>query len=97
MNYLAKMYSSRNQPVENSSSGKNPNRVAGGIRGQGTNTIAMLGEDGVERILPTQKYVQALEEQIRQQQVAITTINRKLTRLSTSHDALAASARTSSR
>lgn len=95
-NYLNQMYSSRNTPVENSSSGKNPNRVAGGIRGQGANTIAMLGEDGVERILPTQKYVQALEEQIRQQQIAITTINRKLTRLSTAHDHLAASARTSS-
>jgi hypothetical protein len=89
------MYSSRNTPVENSSSGKNPNRVAGGIRGQGANTIAMLGEDGVERILPTQKYVQALEEQIRQQQVAITTINRKLTRLSTAHDHLAARATSS--
>ncbi len=90
------MYSSRNTPVENSSSGKNPNRVAGGIRGQGANTIAMLGEDGVERILPTQKYVQALEEKIRQKQIAITTINRKLTRLSTAHDHLTASARTSS-
>jgi len=55
----------------------------------------MLGEDGVERILPTQKYVQALEEQIRQQQVAITTINRKLTRLSTAHDHLAARATSS--
>ena len=65
------------------------------VRGQGANTIAMLGEDGVERILPTQKYVQALEEQIRQQQVAITTINRKLTRLSTAHDHLAARATSS--
>jgi hypothetical protein len=95
INYITQMYSSRNTPAENPSSGKNPNRVAGGIRGQGANTIAMLGEDGVERILPTQKYVQALEEQIRQQQVAITTFNRKLTRLSTAHDHLAARATSS--
>ena len=68
---------------------KNPNRVAGGIRGQGANTIAMLGEDGVERILPTQKYVQALEEQIRKQQAAINVLERKLTRVSTAQERLA--------
>jgi hypothetical protein len=48
----------------------------------------MLGEDGIERILPTKKYVQALEDQIRTQRTAITTINRKLTRVETSVGAL---------
>ena len=49
----------------------------------------MLGEDGVERILPTQKYVQALEEQIRKQQAAINVLERKLTRVSTAQERLA--------
>ena len=88
MNYLNKMYGRQNKKPESLSSDKNPNRVAGGIRGQGSDTIAMLGEDGIERILPTKKYVQALEDQIRTQRTAITTINRKLTRVETSVGAL---------
>ena len=87
MTYLNKMY--RSSAPSPSQSNKNPNRVAGGIRGQGANTIAMLGEDGIERILPTQKYVQALEEQIRKQQAAITVLERKLTRVSTAQERLA--------
>jgi len=87
MTYLNTMYG-RSAPSPKESN-KNPNRVAGGIRGQGANTIAMLGEDGVERILPTQKYVQALEEQIRKQQAAINVLERKLTRVSTAQERLA--------
>ena len=79
----------RTAPSPNKKSEKNPNRVAGGIRGQGADTIAMLGEDGIERILPTQKYVQALEEQIRKQQAAINVLERKLNRISTAQDQLA--------
>jgi len=79
----------RTAPSPNKKSEKNPNRVAGGIRGQGADTIAMLGEDGLERILPTQKYVQALEEQIRKQQAAINVLERKLNRISTAQDQLA--------
>ena len=88
MTYLNKMYG-RTAPLPNKKPEKNPNRVAGGIRGQGADTIAMLGEDGIERILPTQKYVQALEEQIRKQQAAINVLERKLNRISTAQDQLA--------
>ena len=88
MTYLNKMYG-RTAPSPNKKSEKNPNRVAGGIRGQGADTIAMLGEDGLERILPTQKSVQALEEQIRKQQAAINVLERKLNRISTAQDQLA--------
>ena len=88
MTYLNKMYG-RSAPSLNKRPEKNPNRVAGGIRGQGADTIAMLGEDGIERILPTQKYVQALEEQIRKQQAAINVLERKLNRISTAQDQLA--------
>tara|TARA_S200000501_G_scaffold208839_1_gene196120 strand:- start:702 stop:968 length:267 start_codon:yes stop_codon:yes gene_type:complete len=79
----------RTAPSPNKKPEKNPNRVAGGIRGQGADTIAMLGEDGIERILPTQKYVQALEEQIRKQQAAINVLERKLNRVSSVQDQLA--------
>ena len=88
MTYLNKMYG-RSAPSLNKRPEKNPNRVAGGIRGHGADTIAMLGEDGIERILPTQKYVQALEEQIRKQQAAINVLERKLNRISTAQDQLA--------
>ena len=88
MTYLNKMYG-RSAPSLSTKPEKNPNRVAGGIRGQGADTIAMLGEDGIERILPTQKYVQALEEQIRKQQAAINVLERKLNRISTAQDQLA--------
>ena len=88
MTYLNKMYG-RTAPSPNKKPEKNPNRVAGGIRGQGADTIAMLGEAGIERILPTQKYVQALEEQIRKQQAAINVLERKLNRVSSVQDQLA--------
>jgi len=80
MNYLNKMYGRGNKPAAPSSD-KNPNRVAGGIRGQGADTITLLGEDGVQRILPTQKYVESLRNQIDNQKSVINVLERKLTRL----------------
>jgi hypothetical protein len=40
----------------------------------------MLGEDGSQQQIPTLKYVQSLEEQIRKQRAAITVLERKLAR-----------------
>jgi len=79
MNYLAKMYG-RKKTAESSSSDKNPNRVAGGLRAQGVDTFEMLGEDGSVQKIPTQAYVQSLEEQIRKQRAAIDVLNRKQAR-----------------
>lgn len=67
---------------------KNPNRVAGGLKGQGADHFTMLGEDGVERQIPTQRYVQSLEEQLRVQRAAVNVLERKFNRLQSSHDAL---------
>lgn len=80
MNYLAKMYS-RSKPAESSSTDKNPNRVSGGLKAQGGDHFTMIAENGLEQQIPTQRYVQSLEEQSRKQRAAITVLERKLTRV----------------
>ena len=80
MNYLAKMYGRKQTPALQSSPEKNPNRVAGGLRGQGADMFEMLGEDGAVKKIPTEAYVRSLEEQIRKQRAAIDVLERKLSR-----------------
>ena len=83
MSYLSKMYG-RNKPAQTqSSSEKNPNRVTGGLRAQGVDTMTMISEDGVKQELPTLEYVRSLEDQSKKQRAAITVLERKLTRLDT--------------
>ena len=43
---------------------KNPNRVLGGIRGSGTETLSVMTEDGVEQKLPSLNYVKGLEMKV---------------------------------
>ena len=81
MSYLNQMYGRKPQVQTQSSSDKNPNRVAGGLRAQGVDTFEMLGEDGSVQKIPTIEYVRSLEEQSKQQRAAITVLERKLTRL----------------
>ena len=81
MNYLAKMYSRNKSTLESSSSDKNPNRVSGGLKAQGGDHFTMIAENGLEQQIPTQRYVQSLEEQSRKQRAAITVLERKLTRV----------------
>ena len=81
MSYLNQMYG-KNKPAQTqSSSDKNPNRVAGGLRAQGVDHVVMLGEDGTETQVPTQRYVQSLEEQVRKQRGVIDALQRKTNRL----------------
>ena len=81
MSYLNQMYG-KNKPAQTqSSSEKNPNRVAGGLRAQGVDHVVMLGEDGTETQVPTQRYVQSLEEQVRKQRGVIDALQRKTNRL----------------
>ena len=87
MSYLNKMYG-RNKPQQSQSSDKNPNRVAGGLRAQGADHFTMLGEDGSEQHIPTQRYVQSLEEQIKKQRAAIDVLERKTSKQRTSIDAI---------
>ena len=83
MSYLNQMYGRKPQAQTQSSSDKNPNRVAGGLRAQGVDTFEMLGEDGSVQKIPTIEYVRSLEEQSKKQRAAITVLERKLTRLDT--------------
>ena len=88
MSYLNKMYG-RNKPDQTqSSSDKNPNRVTGGLKGQGADHLVMVAEDGSQQQVPTQKYVQSLEDQLRKQRAAITVLERKLARQESQIEAL---------
>jgi hypothetical protein len=73
-----------NASVSVPSQQKNPNRVAGGLRAQGSDHYVMLGEDGSEQRIPSQKYVQALEEKLRIQDAKLAVLEKKLK--SMSHD-----------
>jgi hypothetical protein len=80
MNYLEKMYGSKTpQGVVKD---KNPNRVLGGLRGQGSDHYSVLGEDGMEREVPTRAYVQGLEEKLRAQDLRIEMLEKKVRKLS---------------
>ena len=67
---------------------KNPNRVAGGLRAQGVDTLSILGEDGQERQIPSQRYVQSLEEQVKKQRAAMDVLERKLARVERTQEQL---------
>ena len=89
MSYLNKMYGRKKQEPQNSAtSDKNPNRITGGLRAQGVDTLTMLGEDGLKQELPTLAYVRSLEEQSKKQRAAITVLERKLTRCDASIEQL---------
>jgi hypothetical protein len=88
MNYLAKMYGRKQIPALQSSPEKNPNRVSGGLKAQGSDHFTMIAENGMEQQIPTQRYVQSLEEQSRKQRAAITVLERKLTRCETAIEQL---------
>ena len=87
MNYLQKMYGRRSKSTPQSID-KNPNRVAGGLRAQGVDTFVVVSEDGSEQHIPTQKYVQSLEEQIRTQREKLNVLERRLVRLTTETETL---------
>ena len=86
MSYLNKMYGRKVQSTKESN--KNPNRVTGGLKAQGVDTIVMLGEDGSQQEVPSLQYVRSLEEQSRKQRAAITVLERKLTRCETAIEQL---------
>ena len=88
MSYLNKMYGRKAPSQTQSSSNKNPNRVTGGLKAQGVDRFTMLGEDGTQQEVPSLQYLNSLEEQSRKQRVAITTLERKLTRLDTTVEQL---------
>jgi len=83
------MYSQSARSTTSAESTKNPNRVAGGLRAQGVDTLSILGEDGQERQIPSHRYVQSLEEQVKKQRAAIDVLERKLARVERTQEQLA--------
>lgn len=79
MSYLNKMYGA--QTPQANARDKNPNRVLGGLKGAGVNTYTMLGEDGMEKRIPTEAYVQALEEKVKQTDARIAVLEKQIRRL----------------
>lgn len=78
--FLKKMYGKQSDKSE-SLSNKNPNRVTGGLRAQGSDSLMMLGEDGQEREIPSKKYVETLEENLKKQQQTIQHLQETINRL----------------
>ena len=89
MSYLNQMYGRKSSQTQ-SSSDKNPNRVAGGLRAQGVDRFTMLGEDGSQQEVPSLEYVRSLEEQSKKQRAAINVLERKLARQETAIEQLRA-------
>lgn len=73
----------KSTPVET----KNPNRVMGGLRGQGVDSFRILGEDGIEKEIPTQKYVRTLEDKLRSQAAVIEQLQKQINRLNRDQEA----------
>jgi hypothetical protein len=55
--------------------------VLGGLKGAGVNSFTMLGEDGMEKQIPTTAYVQALEEKLKVQDQRIIALEKQLRRI----------------
>jgi len=81
MSYLNKMYGRKRPSQPEAEFNKNPNRVTGGLKAQGVDTMVLVAEDGAQQELPTLQYVRSLEEQSKKQRAAINVLERKLTRL----------------
>lgn len=79
-NFIHTMYARTQVPAQ--SSDKNPNRVLGGLKGAGVNSFTMLGEDGVEKQIPTQAYVFALEEKLSRLEQQLKEQDKRIRRLS---------------
>ena len=79
-NFIQTMYASTRAIAQ--SPDKNPNRVLGGLKGAGVNSFTMLGEDGVEKQIPTQAYVFALEEKLSRLEQQLKEQDKRIRRLS---------------
>ena len=88
MSYLSKMYGRKSPDQIQSSSDKNPNRVAGGLKAQGVDHVSMVNEDGSTTEVATKRYVQSLEEQLKKIRAENAALNKKLNRLDKAHSDL---------
>ena len=87
MSYLNTMYG-RNKAPQAKTEDKNPNRVMGGLRAQGVDSYKILGEDGMEKEIPTHRYVRSLEDKLRAQSVVIEQLQKQISRVSRNQETL---------
>jgi hypothetical protein len=87
MSYLNTMYG-RKKTSPAKTEDKNPNRVMGGLRAQGVDSYKILGEDGMEKEIPTQRYVRSLEDKLRAQSVVIEQLQKQISRVSRNQETL---------
>lgn len=87
MSYLNKMYG-RSPNESEPQSAKNPNRVMGGLRAQGVDSYKILGEDGFEKEIPTQRYVRSLEDKLKAQSSVIESLQKQVNRLNRNQETL---------
>ena len=88
MSYLNQMYGRRSEKTTGTPNNKNPNRVAGGLKAQGVDHVAMVNEDGSMTEVATRKYVASLEDQLRKVRTENTVLSKKINRLDKSHSDL---------
>lgn len=74
--FLHSMYSSQSSAVN-----KNPNRVMGGLRAHGMNSYTIIAEDGSEQAVPSQRYVETLEQKVAEQSNVIKEMQKNLQRV----------------
>lgn len=90
MSYLSRMYG---KSQKTSSNQKNPARVSGGLRAQGMDSYSFLDESGLEKHVPSQKYVASLEEQIKTLRQQNNILEKKTSRLATQVDQMESAVR----
>lgn len=66
MNNIYAQYAALSKANNKAVREKNPNRVLGGIRGAGSETLSVVTEDGVEQKLPSLNYVRGLEMKVQE-------------------------------
>jgi peptidoglycan hydrolase CwlO-like protein len=64
-----------------SSASKNPNRVMGGLRAHGLNSHTVIAEDGSEHAVPSQRYVETLEEKVAELHATVKNLEKQLQKL----------------
>jgi hypothetical protein len=82
MSDIYRQYAAWGKPLTAETKSKNPNRVLGGIRGSGTETLSVMTEDGVEQKLPSLNYVKGLEMKVQDLNEKVRMLERLVNQLS---------------
>lgn len=89
MSYINNMYGGKSKKLAASlESNKNPNRVIGGIKGHGSDHYTLLGEDGIEKTIPTQRYVRSLEDKLKAQSVMLEQLQKQINKLNRNQETI---------